>query len=45
MLCLKCGGIERILFFLLRKKNKKKSMFDLFELLLVYENMSIMYEN
>jgi hypothetical protein len=42
MLCLKCGGIERILVFCCVKKN---SIFDLFELPLIYENMSIMHEN
>jgi len=43
-LCLKCRGIERILVFFVASQ-KKKSMFHLFELPLVYENMRIMYEN
>jgi len=44
MLCLKCGGIKGILVFFVIFQ-KKKSMFDFFELPLVYENMSIMHEN
>jgi len=42
--CLKCGGIKRILVFFVIFFYKK-SMFNLFELPLVFENMSIMYEN
>jgi hypothetical protein len=52
MLCLKCGGIKRILIFFVIFRIlvffvvfQKKNLIFLFELSLVYKNMSIMYEN
>ena len=50
MLCFKCGGIVKMSIFLFYfclffPKKEKKSMIDLYELPLVYENMSIMCEN
>ena len=51
MLYFKCGGIGKmsvffiLFFFILPKKRENKYMIDLYELPLVYENMSIMYEN
>jgi hypothetical protein len=45
MVCLKCEVIERILvFFVVFSKNKRVLVLS-FELSLVYENTSIMYEN
>jgi hypothetical protein len=49
MLCFKCGGIGRMLIFvfdfLCCSNNKKKFYVWSFELLLVYENVSIIYVN
>jgi hypothetical protein len=45
MVCLKCEVIEIILVFFVVFSKNKRVLVLFFELSLVYENMSIMYEN